>query len=101
MDVLAFVVSDNDASTQETDSSYNSLDDPARIGAAALANGKDNQRRANPHQAQRANAGWLAVKVAVKAKYDADQSRSTEPQDDVEGVHSNSLAKAPRKQKSG
>ena len=91
MDVLTFVVSDNDASSQESDSGHNSLDDPARIGAAALANGKDNQRRANPHQAQRANAGWLAVKITVKAQRDASQRRGTEPQSDVEGIHSGTI----------
>ena len=35
-----------------------------------------------------------------KAGYDAGQSRNTEPQDNVEGVHSSSLTKALTKQKS-
>ena len=40
------------------------------------------------NEAKRAHARWLAVKIAIKAQYGANQGRSAEPQGDVEGVHS-------------
>jgi hypothetical protein len=57
-------------------------------GAEAKPSIVNGQCRPEANEAKRAHARWLAVKIAIKAQYGANQGRSAEPQGDVEGVHS-------------
>jgi hypothetical protein len=88
MYAMTFVISDNDACAQKPDSGHDTLDNAARVGAAAALDRKNGQCRPEANEAKRAHARWLAVKIAIKAHYGANQGRSAEPQGDVEGVHS-------------
>jgi len=90
MDVLTFVP-DDDARAKKPNSGQDALNDAAHVGAAGPADGEDGQCRPDPDKAERANARWLAVKIAVKAQRGASQRRSTEPQSNVEVIHGGTI----------
>lgn len=90
MDGLTFIPDDN-ARAQKPNSGQDALNNAACVGAASPTNGEDGQCRPNPDEAKRPNAGWLAVKIAVKAQRDAGQRRSAEPQSNVESIHSGTI----------
>jgi hypothetical protein len=85
--VLTVTIPDDDAHAKKPDAGQDTLDNAAHFGATTPADGEDGQCRPDPDEAKRANARWLAVKIAVKAQRDASQRRSTEPQSNVEGIH--------------
>jgi hypothetical protein len=75
----------------ERDDSANVTQSLQIPGTSAPADGKDGQCRPNPDESKRANARWLAVKIAVKAQRGASQRRSTEPQSNVEIIHGGTI----------
>ena len=91
MDVLAFVVADDNAHAKKPNSGQDALNDAAHVGAGTPADGEDGKGGAYPDKAKRANARWLAVKIAVKAQRGASQRRRTEPQSNVEGIHGGTI----------
>ena len=91
MYVLTFVVPNDHAYAKKPNSGQYALNYAARVGAAGPTDGKDGQCRPDPDEAKRTNARWLAVKIAVKAQRDASQGGSTEPQSNVEGIHSRAI----------
>ena len=99
MYMLTFVIPDDNAHAKEPNSGQDALNNAACVGAASPTNGEDGQCRPNPDEAKRPNAGWLAVKIAVKAQGDASQGGSTEPQSNVDGIHRSNLAEAATGQK--
>jgi hypothetical protein len=81
-------------------SGQDALNNAARVGAAGPTNGEDGQCRPDPNEAKRTNARWLAVKIAIEAQRETGQGGSTEPQNNVEGIHLGKLAEAVTGQKS-
>jgi hypothetical protein len=91
MYILSFIIPDDYAHAKKPNSGQDALNNAARVGAAGPTNGEDRQCRPDPDEAKRTNARWLAVKIAVKAQRDASQGGSTEPQSNVEGIHSGAI----------
>ena len=71
MDLLAFVVPHDNAHAKKSNSGQDTLNNAAGVGAAEPTDGEDGQCRPDPDEAERTNARWLAVKIAVEAQRDA------------------------------
>ena len=91
MYMLTFVVADDNAHAKKPNSGQDALNNAAYVGAVGPTNGEDGQCRPDPDEAKRTNARWLAVKIAIKAQRDASQGGSTEPQSNIEGIHSRAI----------
>jgi hypothetical protein len=85
--VTAFLASDNHARAQKTDAGHNALNHAAGVGAGYRMDRQHGHGRAETQNTERAHARRLAMQIAVEPEHDSNQSRSTKPKRNVEGVH--------------